>query len=211
MQRRGMDAVQITRESVAANPDIYKQIRGGRYKIVYAAPEMIVADEARFTKKVMGVKNCSFVENLVCIAIDEAHVAWSWQSFRGEYCHLAVLRSCCPAVPFLLLSATLALNVLGFLHSLLHLRNKTRIYRILIDRPNITHIVSPIRSPQFTALSWLVGAEMAAHEIPKTMIFADSINKSQDLVDDLRDRLPMHLRAYNRAKVVIRPYNASLT
>ncbi|MCJ1470613.1 hypothetical protein MMC07_009259 [Pseudocyphellaria aurata] len=212
LTKKGIKAVQITKEEVQKDPSMYEQVRDGHYQIVYGSPEMILADGVQFNAVVLKATGCAFFKNLVCIAIDEAHVVWTWQSFWKDYRQLATLRSHYPSVPFLLLSATLALNLLGFLHVELHLQEKTRIYQISIDRPNITSVISPIRASGFSALDWVVPSGLAAVEIPKTMIFADNINKSQDLVVYLRRRLPNYLKTpWHRAQRTIRPYSASLT
>lgn len=212
MKRKKISAVQLSADEVDANPAIFKEIRDGRYQLVYTPPEMILKDGARFTKEVLRAKDSSFVKRLMCIAIDEAHVAWSWRLFRPEYNELAVMRFDHPKVPFLILSATLALNMLGYLHVQLNLRNKTRIYRISIDRKNITQIVSPIRTPDFTALDWFLGINVTVPlDIPKTMIFVDDINEGEYIVEYLRFRLPNNLKVRGRASDIIRPYNASLS
>lgn len=212
MKRRNVSAVQLSADEVDANPAIFKEIRDGRYQLVYTPPEMLLKDGARFTKEVLHAKDSLFVKSLICIAVDEAHVAWSWRLFRPEYNQLAVMRSDHPKVPFLILSATLALNMLGFLHVQLNLRNKTRIYRLSIDRKNITQMVSPIRTPDFTALDWFLGTNVVVPlDIPKTMIFVDDINQGQSLVEYLRFRLPDNLKVRDRELDIIRPYNASLS
>lgn len=211
MTDKGIRATQITADEVQKNPDIYDQVRDGKFQIVYASPEIILGDGVEFTNRVARAKKCRFFSDLVCIVIDEAHVAWAWQSFRYEYCHLATLRSYLPKVPFLLLSATLALNVLGYLHATLHLHQRTKIYRVSIDRPNITSIVSTIRTPGFSALEWLAPAAGRASEIPKTMVFTDNINESQELVTYIRRKLPLHLQRNDRDRATVRAYSASLT
>lgn len=211
MESKGIRAVQVTAETVKSNPKVYTEVRDGRYQLVYASPEIILGDGVPFAKIVLRAKSESvFVSNLICVVVDEAHVAWAWQSFRPEYCALGTLRSYYPSVPFLLLSATLALNVLGLLHTELHLSPRTRIYRVSIDRPNITQIVSPIRLPHFHALDWLFEFDAPAISIPKTMVFMDSIQESQRLVFYLRRRLAKHLQS-SKAKDVVRVYSASLT
>lgn len=211
MGRRSIRAVQITAEVVKENPNVYVEVRNGLYQVVYTSPEIILADGAMFIKTVLRANNTSFSTNLVCIAIDEAHVAWAWQSFRKKYCNFFTLRSYHLSVPFLLLLAILALNVLGFLHSGLHLRPRTLLYRISIDRPNITQIAGSIRTSGFDSLKWLLQKHRTVYDIPKTMIFADSIHELQKLVTYLWRRLPRHAKINGRAKLLIRAYSASLT
>ena len=80
-------------------------LENGQYKLLYAAPERVMAQ---------GFAEDLQRWNVTAIAVDEAHCISEWgHDFRPEYRQLAQLRSKLPGVPILALTATATEQVRG--------------------------------------------------------------------------------------------------
>ena len=112
--------------------DVAEQIRAGELKIVYVAPErLLAAHTLEFFQSVP----------LALIAIDEAHCISQWgHDFRPEYRGLAVLKQAFPRVSIHAYTATAAEAVRQDIVEQLNLRDP----QILVgsfDRPNLNYHV----------------------------------------------------------------------
>ena len=107
---------------------------GGRYKLLYVAPERLLLD--------------GFLENLkewnvTGFAIDEAHCISEWgHDFRPEYRRLAGLRRHFPDVPFIALTATATDRVRSDIIRQLQLKTPD-IFIASFNRENLTYRVTP--------------------------------------------------------------------
>lgn len=125
---------------------------------------------------------------------------------------LGHLKDVFSSIPTLLLSATVILNILEYIRISLKLSPPSRIYRQPLDWPNLTYIVSPIRKPGFKDLDFLVPSGGAIGNIPKTMIFVDSIDEAEKMAKHLRSRLPERVRNNKKqAEVIIRTFSSNLS
>jgi hypothetical protein len=109
-----------------------------------------------------------------------------------DYLNIGALRAHFPTIPIIALSATLMPNVLAFVCQSLQLRQgRTRLYRLSVDRPNITHMVSRLPTTksiretgetEFSRLSFLIPAGTTAlWRIPKSMVFVDNIDEAHKI------------------------------
>jgi ATP-dependent DNA helicase RecQ len=121
--------------STLDGPESRARLRGlyqGEFRLLYAAPERIVAD--------------SFIErvkewNVTQIAIDEAHCISEWgHDFRPEYRQIAGLRDRFPETPMMALTATATERVREDIVRALRLRDP-RCYVASFNRPNLFYRV----------------------------------------------------------------------
>ncbi len=90
----------------------------GRLRLLYLAPERLKLESIRVLINKIAAKG-----ELIAIAIDEAHCISAWgHDFRPDYLRLGEIRSFCPEVPLIALSATAAPRVRADIIRLLHLR-----------------------------------------------------------------------------------------
>ncbi len=121
--------------------DVEKRYAGlncGDYKLLYVAPERVMAG--------------GFIEdlrrwNVSAVAVDEAHCISEWgHDFRPEYRQMAALRQQLPGIPFLALTATATEQVRGDIISQLHL-SRPEVFIASFNRPNLNYTVIPKKKP----------------------------------------------------------------
>lgn len=97
---------------------LQEDLRDGRLRLLYLAPERLQAEATR-----QLLEDCIAAGSLVALAVDEAHCISAWgHDFRPDYRRLGQLRSLCPGVPLVALSATAAPQVRADIIRLLRLR-----------------------------------------------------------------------------------------
>lgn len=147
---RGISAVALTAAAVKEDYTIWKRIDNGEFSIVLASPETLLATGSHFLTVTIGGKTSNaFCKRLACIAVDETHLIWGWREIRQEYKNIGLLKSFFARIPYLILSATMTNNVLGYIRKSLHLRAPIPLYERTLDRPNITYFVAEIRKPGY--------------------------------------------------------------
>ncbi len=106
----GLNSVQL-RESIAL-------LRNDHLRLIYLAPERA---QSSFTSEILKQKAAE--GKIVALAVDEAHCISAWgHDFRPDYRKLGEIRSFCPGVPVMALSATAAPKVRADIIRLLNLR-----------------------------------------------------------------------------------------
>jgi ATP-dependent DNA helicase RecQ len=115
------------------------EIRAGRIKLLYVAPERLLSDEFLFN----FLPQVHEAVGLVAFAIDEAHCVSEWgHDFRPEYRQIAHLRQHYPNVPIWALTATATERVRSDIISQLQLRQPF-IHIGSFNRPNLYYEVRP--------------------------------------------------------------------
>ncbi|MCC5841385.1 MAG: DNA helicase RecQ [Opitutales bacterium] len=110
----------------------------GTYRLLYAAPERVMAE--------------GFAEDLVrwgvaAVAVDEAHCISQWgHDFRPEYRQLSALRERLRGVPFMALTATATERVRADIAAQLHLASP-QVFQASFNRPNLSYHVRPKKKP----------------------------------------------------------------
>lgn len=143
------------------------------------------------------------------IVVDEAHLLWIWTSFWKEYGSIRHLKDTFSKIPILVLLATVIPNVLKYILKSLQLHNPIRLYKELLDHPNIIYIVMEIKKPRFEELDFFVSLTTGASAIVKTMIFANNIKIAGEMATYLQSWLSSKLR--KKGTLLIRTFLAILT
>jgi superfamily II DNA helicase RecQ len=84
MRELGIPAVAVTRTAQRDNTSIWQEIGKGKYRLVYASPEVILNKRGPFLGSIARGTN-KFMENLIAVAVDEAHLIWDWIGFRDKF------------------------------------------------------------------------------------------------------------------------------
>lgn len=213
MNEMGVSAAGITSESLRQNPRLWSEVDSGKYRFIFASPEVLLMPQSYFWHKIASKREHPFVKGLMrvggSIVVDECHMVWRWgeSGFRKEYRNIGYLRTYFPTVPFLLLSATIAPNVRGYLHRTLGMASPTYLMQRSIRRENLRLLCARSRYPGYQDLDFLIPTDVGVPlQIAKTMVFVDSKVEAQLIVGYLRKRLHLVLGAdqgfYDKEAVV---------
>jgi ATP-dependent DNA helicase RecQ len=164
--------------------EVFQQVRSGRLKLLYVAPERLMQSGDQFIDFLKSV-------NISLFAIDEAHCISSWgHDFRPEYMQLRKLKIHFPAVPLIALTATADKLVQKDITERLGLQTAP-LYVSSFNRPNIFYTVEPKRNSYGQLLEYL-----EKHKDESGIIYCLSRNSVEKLAEDLRhegfDALPYH-------------------
>ena len=198
MVDKGISAVAITADEIRKNPEIWKDVENGVYRIVYASPEVLLREGSYFWMHLLR-KKCAFNTRLVGVAIDEVHVVWGYREFRSEYGNIGDFRAHLRRVPFIGLSATLTPRMLEYIHPTLRQSKPTILYREPVGRRNVTIAIAPIdRSSTgqgYALLDFVIDdKQVVQYLIPQTFIFVDTVEEASQVAHYLRQRLHPQLR-----------------
>ena len=135
MQRRGIAAACLHRGlPPQERRQLLERLRDRRLRLLYLAPERLQAEATRQLLE-DGIET----GQLVALAVDEAHCISAWgHDFRPDYRRLGQLRSLCPGVPLVALSATAGPQVRADIIRLLQLRSPLVQVRSA-RRPNLSY------------------------------------------------------------------------
>ncbi|MBM4302393.1 MAG: DNA helicase RecQ [Deltaproteobacteria bacterium] len=161
---------------------IQAEVRKGKIKILYAAPERLVLPEFQMFLKTINVS---------LIAIDEAHCISEWgHDFRPDYRNLIMLRNVFPEVPAMALTATATKKVREDIIHQLSLEN-AQIFISSFNRPNLSYTVLP----QKDSYDQLINI-FREHRNEAAIIYCFSRKDTEQLAADLRQEglkaLPYH-------------------
>lgn len=166
--------------------DAYREnvarIRGGKVKLLYAAPESLA------TERVQELLSSVRVD---CITIDEAHCISDWgHDFRPEYRQIAGIRDLFPGAVCLALTATATSRVRGDIKKNLKLDHPAE-FVASFNRKNIFLEVIPKKNPVHQILAFLEGRGEESG-----IIYCFSRKQVDDLAVELSSRghkaLPYH-------------------
>ncbi len=180
--------------SGAERAEVRADLRAGRLKLLYAAPERLLMPD--FLEMLEGV-------DIALFAIDEAHCVSQWgHDFRPEYMELAKLAAWFPGVPRLALTATADPQTREDIGRRLALEG-ARLFLSSFDRPNIRYAVLRKEAPLRQLLTFL-----RAHEGESGIVYCLSRNTVEQTAAALNAhgiralpyhaRLPPEMRAANQ-------------
>lgn len=209
LKKLGVNTAALNSETLAANRELWKEVRMGKFNVVLASPEVLLCEGSYFWDNILRNRNSAFCSQLSAIVVDECHLVWGWREFRKDYLGLGSLRVHFPRVTMIAMSTTITPIVLRFVAGTIGLRPGFRLYKQSIDRANICQFVSQISKKEgHQQLAALVIGTGAIWTIPKTMIFVDSIDTAIAISTFLRSALPIHQCNYSQQ--LVRPFHSSL-
>jgi ATP-dependent DNA helicase RecQ len=185
LRNNGIEAAFLNSTQTAAQQvEVFRDVRGGKLKLLYVAPERLLQSGDQFIDFLSSI-------NVSLFAIDEAHCISSWgHDFRPEYIRLGRLKSEFPKIPVIALTATADKLVRKDIVERLNVPNAT-VFVSSFNRPNIHYAVEPKRNSFSQLLNFL---EKRRDE--SGIIYCLSRNSVDSLAADLRDEdfsaLPYH-------------------
>lgn len=147
MTQLGVDAILLN--SSISRPEYYEninQIREGKVKLLYVAPETLLKNDIlEFLESV----------NVECFAIDEAHCISEWgHDFRPEYRKIAHVRKRFPGAVCIALTATATARVRSDIRKNLEL-NESNDFVASFNRGNLFYKIIPKDNPLEQTLEFL--------------------------------------------------------
>jgi ATP-dependent DNA helicase RecQ len=175
-----LNSTQTTPEQV----EVFRGVRSGKLKLLYVAPERLLASGDQFLDFLKTIKISLF-------AIDEAHCISSWgHDFRPEYMQLAKLKLHFPEIPLIALTATADDLVRTDIVERLNIK-KAQVFVSSFNRPNIFYAVEPKKNSYSQLLNYL-----DKRKDESGIIYCLSRKSVENLAEDLRDAgfsaLPYH-------------------
>ena len=208
MSTLGIPTIAVTRNVKKDNMRIWDEIERGEYRIIYVSPEVILNKRGQFLGSIVCKSN-KFMENLVAVAVDEAHLIWDWIGFRDKFQLLGTLHLVLNNIGWVLLSATLTPMVAAYAHEICNLQWPSMRFIRSMSRDNINMMVCPISntrdlSPLLTLI--LVGRARDLLSILKTIIFCDGIDGGQRIVAALRSEINSELASTCHPQIIVQMF-----
>jgi ATP-dependent DNA helicase RecQ len=155
--------------------EVFRQIREGKLKLLYVAPERLLQSGNQFIDFLKSVKISLF-------AIDEAHCISSWgHDFRPEYMQLGKLKSYFPEIPIIALTATADKLVRKDIIERLNIK-RAEVFVSSFNRQNIFYRVVPKRNSYAQLIDYL-----SARRDESGIVYCLSRSSVDSLAADLRD------------------------
>lgn len=207
----GFIVIALTSIAIVENPKLWQRVDRGMYDIILASLKALLGSQSWFWLKTAKTPSNKFCHQFRCIAINKAHLIWAWWDFKEEYRMIGYLKDVFLNILTLISFATITPNVLEYIRVSLKLSPPSHIYRQPLDQLNLIYMVAPIRKPRFEDLAFTIISGGAVGNIPKTMIFVDSIDEAVAMTKFLPSRLPEHIKDIGRVDQIIRIFSVNLT
>ncbi|SJL12622.1 uncharacterized protein ARMOST_16051 [Armillaria ostoyae] len=193
-KKMGISAVAINGDSWVASA-FQQDVSQGKYRALFAGPEMSLEHES-FRDALRAI-----AKDIAAVIIDEAHCISQWGGdFRKHYAELNKLRGILrPGTPVLAASATLTPRALQDVCSSLLIDRDTSFFLNLgNDRPNISTSVHRMKNASdFDALKPHLNLNATTpEELPKTIIFMNTVKLTQQGARFIRNQFPRPMRKY---------------
>jgi ATP-dependent DNA helicase RecQ len=185
LRNNGVEAAFLnSTQSTPEQVEVFKGVRSGKLKLLYVAPERLLASGDQFLDFLKTIKISLF-------AIDEAHCISSWgHDFRPEYMQLAKLKLHFPHIPLIALTATADDLVRTDIVERLNIKH-AEVFVSSFNRPNIFYAVEPKRDYYSQLLTYL-----DKRKDESGIIYCLSRKSVESLADDLKaegfSALPYH-------------------
>jgi ATP-dependent DNA helicase RecQ len=183
LRELGIDAAYLNSTlSFRQQQEVLEELRGGRLKLLYVAPERLLQEQT------LGLLTSVPVS---LIAIDEAHCVSQWgHDFRTDYLALNSLASLFPGVPRMALTATATALTRREIVERLELSD-AQIFVGGFDRPNIRYLVQAKSDARRQLLQFL-----ASHRDEAGIVYCLSRKKTETTAGWLQSQgfaaLPYH-------------------
>ncbi|KAH9829868.1 P-loop containing nucleoside triphosphate hydrolase protein [Rhodofomes roseus] len=207
---KGVSSVVINRDTLGDasrdGRDLWNEVKACRYRVITLAPETLGSEAFRRV-----INDPEFRRRWRVFVMDEAHLCDLWGAdFRKAFSDVWTIRSRAPEhVAFMALSASVepgrqtaqVLRCLGFRRGRYHMDRRD------CERININIIFRDVQYAysgyDFRDLDWLVPENMTkAGDVPKRLVFCETIELGHRVTLYLRSLLPAHLKRVSN--IVIR-------
>lgn len=185
-------------EDNSKDPRTWTSVARGEMDMIYLSAEMLRSPQ--FLNLLLDPE---FRARIAMIAIDEGHLIQDWgDDFRVEYKKIHLLRTHTGRnIPFLCVTATATTKTFTIIwDSLAYGCRPFWGIDVGCERPNLLYMCRPMSdtlSPLLEVLNLLpenLDEETEANDIPKVLIFRTTREECCDIVRELRQVLPPHLR-----------------
>ena len=210
MREVRIPAVAVTKRNLRKDPELWKKVDRGDYRLVYATPEILLKKNGHFLSITTKNSECAFMKRLTLIAADEAHTIWGW-TFRKQFKQIGQVRIVLPNVPFAAFSATFPPHVIGYVQKACKMQRPSDVITINGRRRNINILVAvqPNRRTFEPLLDLIPKNNEELIRFPKTLIFVDCILDARRMAIALREKLEMHFPEAD-SSTIIRTYYSSI-
>ncbi|KAH6876462.1 P-loop containing nucleoside triphosphate hydrolase protein [Coprinopsis sp. MPI-PUGE-AT-0042] len=203
----GVKAVAVNSSHGGCSPEVLESLKAGHFQILLISPELLLS--RRFIDEMLRDK--AFTSRILAMVVDEAHVVSHWGAgFRKRYGELGMVRAFLQrGTPVVAMSATLASRVRRDVLKKLEFSQEGWVFvNVGNDRPNVALAVRAIEHAMntYADLDFIIpGNATQASDIPATLLYADNVPHSADIIDHLEPLLPQHLQNTG----LLRPFSAA--
>lgn len=201
----------INGETLAAaehtNPkrNLWTEAQNGQHQVIFLGPENMKTRQFDEFIKIPSIRN-----RLIQFTVDELHLLNEWgMDFRTSYQEVSTMRARLPShTVFVGLSASIepgqqfdsCIRAMGMQPKRYHLEKRD------CERKNVALVLRPIKfassTYDFRNLDWLIPSTITkAYDVPKRVVFCQSIELGHRLVTYLRRLLPARLHAISHQLV----------
>ncbi|EJD47520.1 P-loop containing nucleoside triphosphate hydrolase protein [Auricularia subglabra TFB-10046 SS5] len=214
LAKQAVSAIAINSDSLSEarhiGRDLVSEARTGKFQVILMSPEMFLS--SLFTRL---AEDRPFRQRLRHFIVNECHIILLWKELRPKYSFLGDMRSLLPEhVSFAAMTATLplgepmalVLRTLGFRRpNYIIDHHDCQRYDIDLYFRTLSHGIGGRDVLVFPDLNWLIAPDIAsAADIPKTLIYCDSIELGYRVSVYLRSLLPASLKPdENRAITLV--------
>lgn len=155
--------------------ETFKQLKTGKLKLLYVAPEKLSADNGSFLNFLKSI-------SITLFAVDEAHCVSHWgHDFRPDYLFLNGIKDLFPKTPIIALTASADDITRQDISKQLHLENPTVLISSF-NRPNIKYFVQPKQAVFHHILQYL-----EEHPEDSGIIYCLSRKGTEEMVHNLKE------------------------
>lgn len=156
--------------------DTLHQLKEGKLKLLYVAPEKLSADNGSFLNMLQSI-------NISLFAVDEAHCVSHWgHDFRPDYLFLNGLKTQFPQIPIIALTASADEITRQDIIKQLNLQQPSVLISSF-DRPNIKYFVQPKHSVLSHIIQYLND-----HPNDSGIIYCLSRRGTEDMANNLKEK-----------------------
>ncbi|TFY76679.1 hypothetical protein EWM64_g7331 [Hericium alpestre] len=203
LKNKGLTAIVINAEEIeeakTKSCNLWDEAKSGQYQVITLSPEMLKSQEYSVLNN-----DPYFWQHWHVLVVDEAHLVDHWGTdFRKAYADIWALRSRGPEhLTLVAMSAsvergeqmTRILQCLGYHENAFHLDKRD------CQHHNVDLIFCTVQFTstgfEFHDLDWLVPEDLAsASDVPKCIVYSDTIETGHCITVYLRGLLPSHLQS----------------
>ncbi|KAJ7201810.1 P-loop containing nucleoside triphosphate hydrolase protein [Mycena pura] len=203
MRKKGLSSIAINSDTITATAlvsckrDLWAEAKTGAHRLIFIGPEMMKSPDYQ-----TFISNKNVRARLGQFTVDELHAADEWSvDFRKDFQDIPTMRVRLPDhTTFVGLSASIepgrqyeaCVKLMGFRPGFHLEKQDCERHNVALMMRRILYTSSGL---EFHDLDWLVPLWITkASDVPKYLLFVQSIEQGHRIVDYLRTLLPLHLQ-----------------